>query len=158
MKLDILTKGGESTGRSFEFSADLMGEKPNEHTVYLAVKAYLANQRQGTHKAKERGELSGSTRKLVKQKGTGGARKGSIKSGVLRGGYRIFGPRPRNYSQDLNKKVRRVAKRSVLLDKLMRNKVVLVEDFSFETPKTKDFVALINNLKVSDKNLPPTDH
>lgn len=153
MKLDILTKGGESTGRSFEFSADLMGEKPNEHTVYLAVKAYLANQRQGTHKAKERGELSGSTRKLVKQKGTGGARKGSIKSGVLRGGYRIFGPRPRNYSQDLNKKVRRVAKRSVLLDKLMRNKVVIVEDFSFETPKTTELVTIFGALGAQRKPL-----
>ena len=153
MKLDILTKGGESTGRSFEFSADLMGEKPNEHTVYLAVKAYLANQRQGTHKAKERGELSGSTRKLVKQKGTGGARKGSIKSGVLRGGYRIFGPRPRNYSQDLNKKVRRVAKRSVLLDKLMRNKVVIVEDFSFETPKTTELVTILGALGAQRKPL-----
>ena len=153
MKLDILTKGGESTGRSFEFSADLMGEKPNEHTVYLAVKAYLANQRQGTHKAKERGELSGSTRKLVKQKGTGGARKGSIKSGVLRGGYRIFGPRPRNYSQDLKKKVRRVAKRSVLLDKLMRNKVVIVEDFSFETPKTTELVTILGALGAQRKPL-----
>ena len=153
MKLDILTKGGESTGRSFEFSADLMGEKPNEHTVYLAVKAYLANQRQGTHKAKERGELSGSTRKLVKQKGTGGARKGSIKSGVLRGGYRIFGPRPRNYGQDLNKKVRRVAKRSVLLDKLMRNKVVIVEDFSFETPKTTELVTILGALGAQRKPL-----
>lgn len=153
MKLDILTIGGESTGRSFEFSNDILGEKPNEHTVYLAVKAYLANQRQGTHKAKERGELSGSTRKLVKQKGTGGARKGSIKSGVLRGGYRIFGPRPRNYSQDLNKKVRRVAKRSVLLDKLQRNKVIIVEDFSFETPKTSELMTILGALKAARKPL-----
>ncbi|MBK8602965.1 MAG: 50S ribosomal protein L4 [Saprospiraceae bacterium] len=153
MKLDILTKGGESTGRSFEFSADLMGEKPNEHTGYLEVKAYLEKQRQGTHKAKERGELSGSTRKLVKQKGTGGARKGTIKSGALRGGYRIFGPRPRNYSQDLNKKVRRVAKRSVLLDKLMRNKVVIVEDFSFETPKTTELVTILGALGAQRKPL-----
>lgn len=153
MKLDILTIGGESTGRSFEFSNDILGEKPNEHTVYLAVKAYLANQRQGTHKAKERGELSGSTRKLVKQKGTGGARKGSIKSGVLRGGYRIFGPRPRNYSQDLNKKVRRVAKRSVLLDKLQRNKVIIVEDFSFDTPKTSELVSILGALKAARKPL-----
>ena len=153
MKLDILTKGGESTGRSFEFSAELLGEKPNEHTVYLAVKAYLANQRQGTHKAKERGELSGSTRKLHKQKGTGGARKGSIKSGVLHGGARIFGPRPRNYSQDLNKKVKKVAKRSVLIDKLKRNKVIIVEDFTFEAPKTAELMTILSALKVSRKPL-----
>lgn len=104
MKLDILNKTGASTGRSYEFSSALLEEKPNEHAVYLAVKAYLANQRQGTHKAKERSEVAGSTRKLHKQKGTGGSRKGSIKSGVLHGGARIHGPRPRDYSQDLNKK------------------------------------------------------
>src|SRR5690606_6729419 len=115
--------------------------------------AYLANQRQGTHKAKERGELSGSTRKLHKQKGTGGARKGSIKSGVLHGGARIFGPRPRNYSQDLNKKVKRVARRSVLIDKLKHNKVIIVEDFTFDTPKTAELMTILSALKVNRKPL-----
>ena len=153
MKLDILTKTGESTGRSFEFSAELLGEAPSEHAVYLAVKAYLANQRQGTHSAKERSELSGSTRKLHKQKGTGGARKGSIKSGVLHGGARIHGPRPRNYSQDLNRKVKKVARRSALVDKLLNNKVIIVEDFTFDAPKTKELVGSFSALKATRKPL-----
>ena len=153
MKLDILTKTGESTGRSFEFSAELLGEAPSEHAVYLAVKAYLANQRQGTHSAKERSELSGSTRKLHKQKGTGGARKGSIKSGVLHGGARIHGPRPRNYSQDLNRKVKKVARRSALVDKLLNNKVLIVEDFTFDAPKTKELVGIFSALKATRKRL-----
>ena len=153
MKLDILTKTGESTGRSFEFSAELLGEAPSEHAVYLAVKAYLANQRQGTHSAKERSELSGSTRKLHKQKGTGGARKGSIKSGVLHGGARIHGPRARNYSQDLNRKVTKVARRSALVDKLLNNKVIIVEDFTFDAPKTKELVGIFSALKATRKPL-----
>jgi len=153
MKLDILTKAGASTGRSFEFSSELLGEKPNEHAVYLAVKAYLANQRQGTHSAKERSEVSGSTRKLHKQKGTGGARKGSIKSGVLHGGARIFGPKPRNYSQELNKKVKKVARRSVLVDKLINNKIIIVEDFTFDAPKTKELIGIFSALKADKKPL-----
>ncbi|HPE10506.1 MAG TPA: 50S ribosomal protein L4, partial [Saprospiraceae bacterium] len=153
MKLDILNKTGASTGRSYEFSSALLEEKPNEHAVYLAVKAYLANQRQGTHKAKERSEVAGSTRKLHKQKGTGGSRKGSIKSGVLHGGARIHGPRPRDYSQDLNKKVKKVARRSVLIDKLLNNKVIIVEDFSFDTPKTKELHNIFTSLKADKKPL-----
>jgi len=153
MRLDILNKTGASTGRSYEFSSALLEEKPNEHAVYLAVKAYLANQRQGTHKAKERSEVAGSTRKLHKQKGTGGSRKGSIKSGVLHGGARIHGPRPRDYSQDLNKKVKKVARRSVLIDKLLNNKVIIVEDFSFDTPKTKELHNIFTSLKADKKPL-----
>ena len=153
MKLDILNKTGASTGRSYEFSSALLEEKPNENAVYLAVKAYLANQRQGTHKAKERSEVAGSTRKLHKQKGTGGSRKGSIKSGVLHGGARIHGPRPRDYSQDLNKKVKKVARRSVLIDKLLNNKVIIVEDFSFDTPKTKELHNIFTSLKADKKPL-----
>lgn len=153
MKLDILNRSGASTGRSYEFSSEMLEEKPNEHAVYLAVKAYLANQRQGTHKAKERSEVAGSTRKLHKQKGTGGSRKGSIKSGVLHGGARIHGPRPRDYSQELNKKVKKVARRSVLIDKLLNNKVIIVEDFSFDTPKTKELLDIFSTLKADKKPL-----
>lgn len=153
MRLDIVNKSGESTGRFVDFDDEIFGEKPNEHTVYLAVKAYLANQRQGTHKAKERSEISGSTRKLHKQKGTGGSRKGSIKNALFHGGPRVFGPRPRNYSQDLNKKVKKVAKRSAIVDKIMNNKLIIVEDFSFEAPKTKDLIEILGNLKVARKPL-----
>ncbi len=153
MKLDILNRSGASTGRSYEFSSEMLEEKPNEHAVYLAVKAYLANQRQGTHKAKERSEVAGSTRKLHKQKGTGGSRKGSIKSGVLHGGARIHGPRPRDYSQELNKKVKKVARRSVLIDKLLNNKVIIVEDFNFDTPKTKELLNIFSTLKADKKPL-----
>lgn len=153
MKLDILNRSGASTGRSYEFSSEMLEEKPNEHAVYLAVKAYLANQRQGTHKAKERSEVAGSTRKLHKQNGTGGSRKGSIKSGVLHGGARIHGPRPRDYSQELNKKVKKVARRSVLIDKLLNNKVIIVEDFNFDTPKTKELLNIFSTLKADKKPL-----
>ncbi len=129
----------------------IFGIEPNDHAIYLDVKQYLANQRQGTHKSKERGEVSGSTRKLKKQKGTGGARAGSILSPVFRGGGRVFGPRPRNYEFKLNKKVKLLARKSALSYKAKDNGIIIVEDFNFEAPKTKEFVAIQNNLKINDK-------
>ncbi len=128
-------------------------KKPNEHAIYLDVKQYLANQRQGTHKSKERGEISGSTAKLKKQKGTGTARAGSIKSPVFRGGGRVFGPRPRNYGFKLNKKLKQLARKSALTVKAQKEALLVVEDFNFEAPKTKSFVELQKNLKVADKKV-----
>ncbi|MGB3614941.1 MAG: 50S ribosomal protein L4, partial [Elainellaceae cyanobacterium] len=124
MQVNVLSIKGEDTGRSVELPDDMFGVEPNEHVVYLAVKAYLANQRQGTHKSKERGEVAGSTRKLKRQKGTGTARAGDIKSPIFRGGGRIFGPRPRNYTQKMNKKVKRLARHSVLSEKLQAENLV----------------------------------
>ena len=129
----------------------IFGIEPNDHCIYLAVNQYLAAQRQGTHKSKERSEIAGSTRKLIRQKGGGGARRGDIKSPVLRGGGRVFGPRPRDYWFKLNKKVKALARKSALSYKAQQNAIVVVEDFDFETPKTKDGVALLNNLKVEGK-------
>ncbi len=151
MKLEVLNIKGEKTGKSVDLSDDIFGVEPNEHVVYLAVKQYLANQRQGTHKSKERGEITGSTKKLKRQKGTGTARAGSIKSPVFRGGGRIFGPRPRNYSQKLNKKVRRLARKSALSSRMQDGNIYVIEDFSFDSPKTKAYLDILNNLGLSDK-------
>ncbi|MFA9371211.1 MAG: 50S ribosomal protein L4 [Labilibaculum antarcticum] len=153
MELTILSTSGKDTGRKIELNNLVFGIEPNEHAIYLDVKQYLANQRQGTHKSKERAEISGSTRKIKKQKGTGTARAGSIKSGVFRGGGRIFGPRPRNYSFKLNKKLKQLARRSALTLKAQNSSLLVVEDFNFEAVKTKSFVELQNNLKVSDKKV-----
>lgn len=149
MKLDVLNIQGETTGRSIDLPEEIFGIEPNEHAVYLSVKQYLAHQRQGTHKAKERGEVAGSTRKLKRQKGTGTARAGDIKNPVFRGGGRIFGPRPHSYTIRLNKKVKRLARKSVLSDKLATGNLLIVEDFSFEAPKTKAYINILNQLGVN---------
>lgn len=151
MKLEVVNIQGQSTGRDVELPENIFGIEPNEHAVYLAVKSYLANQRQGTHKAKERNEIAGSTRKIKRQKGTGTARAGDIKNPIFRGGGRIFGPRPRTYSVGLNKKVKRLARLSALSSKAGAGELMVVEDFSFEAPKTREFVHILDNLKVSDK-------
>lgn len=151
MKIEVLNIEGQQTGRSVELPDDIFGIEPNEHVVYLAVKQYLANQRQGTHKAKERSELSGSTRKLHRQKGTGGSRKGDINNPLYHGGARVFGPRPRDYSQKLNKKVRRLARKSALSSKAASGQIFIVEDFTFETPKTKSFRTMLSKLSVADR-------
>lgn len=151
MKVAVIDKNGKDTGRKVELSQDVFGIAPNNHAVYLDVKQYLANQRQGTHKAKEKGEITGSTRKLKKQKGTGTARAGSIKSGVFRGGGRFFGPRPRNYSFKLNKNVKRLARRSALSLKANNQAIVVLEDFSMDTPKTRDFTQVLKLLGLENK-------
>jgi large subunit ribosomal protein L4 len=148
MKLDVLNIQGEKTGREIELPEDIFGIEPNEHVVYLTVKQYLANQRQGTHKAKERNEIAGSTKKIKRQKGTGTARAGSIKSPVFRGGGRIFGPKPRNYGFKLNKKVKRLARKSAFSSKAASGGIIVVEDFSFEAPKTKAYLDILKSLKV----------
>lgn len=153
MKLNVLNIKGEKTGREVELPADIFGIEPNEHAVYLAVKSYLAAQRQGTHKSKERSEMSGSTRKLHKQKGTGGARKGDINSPTMIGGGRAFGPKPHDYVVKLNKKVRQLARKSALSAKAKDGLIVVVEDFTFETPKTSTFATALNALNVSGKSL-----
>ena len=149
MKLEVLNVSGDSTGRSVDLPDNLFGGEPNEHAVYLAVKQYLAAQRQGTHKAKEKGEITASTKKIKRQKGTGTARAGSVKSGTMRGGGRIFGPRPRKYNQKLNKKVKAVARRSAIASKLANGQVKVIEDFSFDAPKTKEYVNILNSLGCS---------
>lgn len=149
MKLDILNINGEKTGREIELPEDIFGIEPNEHSLYLAVKAYLANQRQGTHKSKERSEMSGSTRKLHRQKGTGGSRKGDINNPLYYGGARVFGPRPRDYSQKLNKKVKQLARKSALSAKASTSAIFVVEDFSFDAPRTKSYVGILNSLKIN---------
>ncbi|MCL3778842.1 50S ribosomal protein L4 [Prolixibacteraceae bacterium JC049] len=151
MEVAVLNKAGQETGRSVELLEQVFGIEPNDHAIYLDVKQYLANQRQGTHKAKERAEIVGSTRKIKKQKGTGTARAGSIKSPVFRGGGRIFGPRPRNYGFKLNKKVKTLARKSALAYKAKGNSILVVEDFTFEAPKTKEMVAITGSLKINDK-------
>lgn len=151
MKVAVLDIKGKETGRKAELSDEVFKIEPNQHAIYLDVKQYLAHQRQGTHKAKERGEVAGSTRKIKKQKGTGTARAGSIKSPVFRGGGRIFGPRPKDYTQKLNKNVKRLARKSALSLKSQENAIVVVEDFSFEQPKTKDFKAVLKALGLEDK-------
>ena len=148
MKLEVLTIEGKNAGKAIELPAEIFGIEPNEHAVYLAVKQYNANQRQGTHKAKERGEVAGSTRKIKRQKGTGTARAGDIKNPVFRGGGRTFGPRPRDYSFKLNKKVKQLARKSALSSKAASGQIVVVEDFTFDTPKTKEFVNILKNLKL----------
>lgn len=146
MKVDVLNINGESTGRQVDLPEEIYGITPNEHAVYLDVKAYLANRRQGTHAAKERHAIVGSTRKLKRQKGTGTARAGSIKSPLFRGGGRVFGPRVRDYSQKLNKKVKRLARKSTLADKAQKNALIVVEDFNFDAPKTKNYVDFLNKV------------
>lgn len=149
MKLDILNIEGKSTGRSIELSDEIFGVEPNEHAVYLAVKQYHANQRQGTHSSKGRSEIAGSTRKLKRQKGTGTARAGDIKSPVFRGGGRLFGPKPRDYSFKLNKKVKSLAKKSVLSSKAAEGNIMIIEDFTFDVPKTQEFNNVLKNLEVA---------
>ncbi|MCD7975798.1 MAG: 50S ribosomal protein L4 [Tannerellaceae bacterium] len=153
MELNVLNIKGEDTGRKVTLNDAIFGIEPNDHAIYLDVKQYLANQRQGTHKSKERSELSGSTRKLIRQKGGGGARRGDIKSPLLVGGARVFGPKPRDYSFKLNKKVKSLARKSALAYKAKENAIIVVEDFSMEAPKTKEFIAITKNLKVADKKL-----
>lgn len=150
MELKVLNKEGKETGRTVTLPQSVFGVEPNDHAIYLDVKLYLANQRQGTHKAKERSEVQGSTRKIKKQKGTGGARAGALRSPVFVGGGRVFGPRPRNYSFKLNKKLRNLARVSALSYKAQENSIIVVEDFTFDTPKTKDYVAFKNNLNIAE--------
>jgi large subunit ribosomal protein L4 len=151
MEISVLNINGENTGRKVVLDESIFGIEPNEHVVYMAVRQYLAAQRQGTHKSKERSEISGSTRKLGRQKGGGGARRGDINSPLLVGGARVFGPTPRDYSFKLNKKVKQLARKSALSQKAIDGAIVVVEDFNFEAPSTKAFVNVLNNLKVSDK-------
>lgn len=151
MKAEVLAINGSSTGRSVDLPDEIFAIEPNDHAIYLAVKSIQANQRQGTHKAKERGEIKGSTKKIKKQKGTGTARAGSIKNPLFRGGGRMFGPRPRTYSVDLNKKVKILARRSALSTKAANGSVKVIEDFSFDAPKTKEFASVINNLELGGK-------
>ena len=148
MEVSVLNINGQDTGRKVTLNASIFGIEPNDHVLYLDVKQYLANQRQGTAKAKERSEHSGSTRKLGRQKGGGGARRGDINSPLLRGGGRVFGPKPRDYSFKLNKKVKVLARKSALSYKAQENAIVVVEDFTMEAPKTKDFINITKNLKV----------
>lgn len=151
MKVAVLDINGKETGRKVELSDEVFAMEPNEHAIYLDVKRYLAHQRQGTHKAKERAEITGSTRKIKKQKGTGTARAGSIKSPLFRGGGRVFGPRPKDYTQKLNKGVKRLARRSALSLKSKESALLVVEDFNFEAPKTKDFIAFLSALGIENK-------
>ena len=151
--MSVLNIKGEDTGRKVVLNDSVFGIEPNDHAIYLDVKQYLAAQRQGTAKSKERSEMSGSTRKLGRQKGGGGARRGDINSPVLVGGARVFGPKPRNYDFKLNKKVKALARRSALSYKAQEGAIVVVEDFNFEAPKTKSFIDVVNNLKVADKKV-----
>jgi len=151
MKVAVLDIKGKDTGRKANLSDDVFGIEPNNHAVYLDVKQYLAHQRQGTHKSKERGEIAGSTRKIKKQKGTGTARAGSIKSPIFRGGGRIFGPRPKDYTQKLNKNLKRLARKSALSLKTKDKAILVVEDFDFDAPKTKDFVQVLKSLGLENK-------
>ena len=153
MEVSVLNRNGENTGRKVALNDSIFGIEPNDHAIYLDVKQYLANQRQGTAKTKERSEMSGSTRKLGRQKGGGGARRGDINSPVLVGGARVFGPKPRDYGFKLNKKVKRLARKSALTYKAQENSILVIEDFDFEAPKTKEFISLTKNLNVADKKL-----
>ncbi len=151
MELKIYNTNGSETGRTITLEDSIFAIEPNEHAVYLDVKQYLADQRQGTHKSKERSEISGSTRKLKRQKGTGGARSGDINSPLFVGGARVFGPKPRDYRFKLNVKVKRLARRSVLSSKVADNDMMIVENFQFEAPKTKKMLEVMKNLNISDK-------
>lgn len=151
MKIAVLDINGKDTGRKAELSKEVFAIEPNNHAVYLDVKQYLANQRQGTHKAKERADISGSTRKIKKQKGTGTARAGSIKSGVFRGGGRMFGPRPRNYGFKLNKNLKRLARKSALSMKASDKSILVLEDFNFDAPNTKNFINVLKALEIENK-------
>ena len=161
MEVSVLNIKGQETGRKVTLNENIFGIEPNDHVVYLDVKQYLANQRQGTAKSKERSELSGSTRKLGRQKGGGGARRGDINSPVLVGGARVFGPTPRDYSFKLNKKVKQLARKSALTYKAQENAIIVVEDFAMEAPKTKEFLDIAKNLKAEGKKIlllmPETD-
>ena len=148
MELSIYNIQGEDTGRKIALESSVFGIEPNDHAIYLTVKQYRANQRQGTHKTKERSEMSGSTRELFRQKGTGGARRGDINSNILRGGARVFGPRPRSYSFKLNKKLRQLARRSALTYKAQDNEILVLDQLSFDAPKTKTFVSMAKALNV----------
>ena len=153
MEVSVYNIKGEDTGRKVVLNDAIFGIEPNDHAIYLDVKQYMANQRQGTHKSKERSEISGSTRKLGRQKGGGGARRGDINSPVLVGGGRVFGPQPRDYGFKLNKKVKTLARKSALSYKVQENALLVVEDFNFEAPKTKQYAELLQNLKVAGKKL-----
>ena len=153
MEVSVLNINGQETGRKVTLNEAIFGIEPNDHVIYLDVKQYMANQRQGNAKSKERSEISGSTRKLGRQKGGGGARHGDINSPLLRGGGRVFGPKPRDYSFKLNKKVKQLARRSALAYKAQENAVVVLEDFNFDAPKTKEMVNIAKNLKVEGKKL-----
>src|ERR1700751_992858 len=150
MELEIHNISGKKTSKKMDLNDGIFGAEPNDHAIYLDVKQYLANQRQGTHKAKQRNEIAGSTRKLYKQKGTGGARAGNIKSPLFNGGGRVFGPQPRDYSFKLNKKLKSLARKSALSYKAKDNSILVLEDFSFDSIKTKNYVKLVADLKVSD--------
>jgi large subunit ribosomal protein L4 len=151
MEISVLSNTGKDTGRTVELSDEIFNIKPNDHAIYLDVKQYLANQRQGTHKSKERAEVTGSTKKIKKQKGTGGARAGSIKSPLMKGGGRVFGPRPRDYSFKLNKKVKALARKSALTYKASETAITVLEDFTLAAPKTKDYIQFLQNHSVADK-------
>lgn len=151
MEIAVVKQSGENTGRKVSLTSEVFGIEPNDHAIWLDVKSFLANQRQGTHKSKQRNEISGSSKKLKKQKGTGGARAGNIKNPQFKGGGRIFGPTPRDYSFKLNKKVKDLARRSALTYKAKDNQIAIVEDFNFEAPKTKQYISLLKSLSVQDK-------
>ena len=151
MELNVLNKEGKETGRKVTLNEQIFGIEPSDHAIYLDVKQYMANQRQGTSKSKERGEITGSTRKIKKQKGTGSARAGSIKSPIFRSGGTIFGPRPRNYEFKLNKKVKQLARKSALTYKAAENSILVLEDINLEAPKTKEIVAISTNLQIAHK-------
>ncbi len=151
MEVSVLNIKGQDTGRKVSLNDAIYAIEPNDHAIYLDVKLILANHRQGTAKSKERSEITGSTRKLIRQKGSGGARRGDIKSPLLRGGGRVFGPKPRDYGFKLNKKVRQLARKSALTYKAQENGIVVVEDFTLEVPKTKAFIEILHNLNISGK-------
>jgi large subunit ribosomal protein L4 len=151
MELAVLSISGKETGKKVKLDNEIFGIEPNDHAIYLDVKQFLANRRQGTHKSKERSEITGSTKKIKKQKGTGTARFGDIKNPIFRGGGRVFGPRPRDYSFKLNKKLKQLARKSALAYKVQAESLYIVEDFNFEAPKTKDYKAIKDNLKIADK-------
>ena len=151
MELAIVNTSGKETGRKIDLNDAIFGIEPNDHAIYLDTKQYLANQRQGTHKSKERGEVAGSTRKIKKQKGTGTARAGNIRNPLYRGGGRVFGPKPRYYGFKLNKKVKQLARKSALSYKASTNNIIVLEDFSFEAPKTKEIIKMGNNLNIANK-------
>jgi large subunit ribosomal protein L4 len=150
MELAVYNKSGKATSKKISLSKEIYAIEPNDHAIYMDVRLYLANQRQGTHKAKERAEITGSTGKIKKQKGTGTARAGSIKNPLFKGGGRVFGPRPRNYSFSLNKKLRKLARKSALTYKANDKEITILEDLKFDQPKTKDFLSLMENLKMTD--------
>ena len=154
MEIKVLNKEGKATAKKVSLTKEIFAIEPNDHAIYLDVKQYLANQRQGTHQSRERGDIAGSTRKIKKQKGTGTARAGSIKNPLFRGGGRVFGPRPKSYSFKLNKKLKVLARKSALTYKAKEDCILVLDDLSFKTPKTKDFISVLKNLKIDgDKSL-----